>query len=115
MQETKADPESRYLFVKGQLGSGPLTITNIYCPNSGQVTFFLCLCSKLADFTSGVLTLGGDFNVSLNPLMDTLTSSSTLPYRALRQINLQLQNLQLHDSEGFKLERKGLHIVFYPT
>lgn len=34
------DPLGRFLFIKGTLNQLPLTIANIYAPNSGQVTFF---------------------------------------------------------------------------
>lgn len=44
------------------------------------------------------MLLGGDFNVPLNPLLDSSTGTSTLTYKALRQINLQLQSLTLHDT-----------------
>lgn len=93
LHETKVDPEGRYLFLRGQLGSRPLTIANIYSPNSGQVNFSRQLCRELSDFTSGIFILGGDLNVSLNPLWDTSMGTSSIPYKALRQINLQLQNL----------------------
>lgn len=45
-----------------------------------------------------LLILGGDFNVSLNSLQDTSNGAFSLPYKALRSIKSQLQDLLLHDS-----------------
>lgn len=42
--------------------------------------------------------LGGDFNVPLHPILDSSTGTSTLTYRALRQIKTQLHKLALHDA-----------------
>lgn len=36
-----ADPEARYIFIRGKLGSTPITIANIYSSNTKQLTFFL--------------------------------------------------------------------------
>lgn len=42
--------------------------------------------------------MGGDFNVALNPQQDSSTGTTSLPYRVLRAIKKQLQELTLHDT-----------------
>lgn len=98
LKDSLIDQEGRYIFIKGTYALKPITIANVYCPNDHQVTFFRQICDLLSTFQEGILLLGGDFNVPLNPNLDSSTGTSALPYRALRQIKLQLQNLTLHDS-----------------
>lgn len=44
-------------------------------------------------FASGVLILGGDFNVTLNPGVDSSSGSSCIPYRALKRLKVLLNSL----------------------
>lgn len=53
------DPEGRFLFLKGTWKNRPVTLANIYCPNSGQVTFLKEVLLQLAMFQTGLLILGG--------------------------------------------------------
>ncbi|CAI9604443.1 unnamed protein product, partial [Staurois parvus] len=98
MSDSLADPEGRYLFIKGSFANRPVTFANVYAPNTKQVSFTRSITTTLSAFHSGVLILGGDLNVPLYPLLDSSSGSSFLPFKALKQINIQLQHLQLHDS-----------------
>lgn len=60
--------------------------------------FFRETLQLLTEFFSGILVVGGDFNVALNPQQDSSNGSTSLPYRALRAIKKQLQELTLHDT-----------------
>lgn len=93
ISDTLADEQGHYIFIKGMLSDKPITLANIYTPFTSQVPF----CRLLSSFPSGILILGGDFNVPLDPLIDTSTGTSHLPYSALQQIKLFLQELSLHD------------------
>lgn len=86
------------MFLKGTLHNKPITLANIYAPNKQQVTFFRETLQSLTEFYSGVLVVGGDFNVALNPQQDSSTGTTSLPYRVLRAIKKQLQELTLHDT-----------------
>lgn len=92
------DPEGRYVFLKGTIHNRMVTLANIYSPNTAQVCFFRSIAAILAGFQAGTTILGGDFNVTLQPILDSSSGSSTLPYRALRQVKMQLQELLLHDT-----------------
>lgn len=96
--DTMTDNQGRFLFLKGSCKGRKLTLANIYAPNSGQVSFFKKFILKLTTFQEGTLILGGDFNVSLNPLLDTSNGNSSLPYSALKTIRTELQTLTLHDT-----------------
>lgn len=57
-----------------------MTLANVYCPNSKQVPFLQDVFMKLTLFHIGLLILGGgDFNVLLNPLLDTSNGSLLSP------------------------------------
>lgn len=71
--------EARYIFVKGLLFGKWVTLANIYAPNTKQVPLFRFTLQKLSSFQEGLLILGGDFNVPLNPLHDTSAGNSTMP------------------------------------
>lgn len=77
-----ADPGSRYLFLKAQLGNRPVTL----------------IVSLISSFQSGILILEGDFNVPLNTIVDSSTGTSSLTFQTLRQIHTQIHDLLLHDT-----------------
>lgn len=95
---TLADEEGRYLFLKGSLLGRKITLANIYAPNSHQVTTFRTITTTLSVFQEGMLILGGDFNVPLDPLHDTSTGTTSLTYATLRTIKSQLQTLLIYDT-----------------
>lgn len=92
------DPEGRFLFLKGTWRDKPVTLANVYCANSKRVSFLREVLLKLTSFHMGLLILGGDFNMALDPLLDTSTGTSSFPFSALRQVKLQLALLMLHDT-----------------
>lgn len=69
------------------------TLANIYFPNTKQVTFICDITTNLTSFQTG---LGGDFNLPMDPLLDTSTGMSALTYRALR--NIKLHDLLVHNN-----------------
>lgn len=96
--DTLTDEEGRYVFLKGSLFGRTITLANVYAPNSHQVSFSRTVTNALSAFQEGMLILGGDFNVPLDPIHDTSTGTSSLSYAALKTIKSQLQTLVLHDT-----------------
>lgn len=96
--DTLTDCNGRYILLKGQVKGHMTTIANIYSPNTHQVGFITEISELLTGFQQGTTILGGDFNVALNPLLDTSSGTSTITYRALSKIKKVLQNLTLHDA-----------------
>lgn len=74
--DTLINDQVRYIFLKGTLKDKPITLANIYSPNTSQVPFFRTIMQHLSTFQKGILILGGDFIVPLNPLLDTSSSTS---------------------------------------
>lgn len=86
--EVLDNKEGRFIFAKGNIYYRPFTLANLYYPNSKQVTFLDSVVNHLTTFQSGILVLRGDFNIPLQPLLDTFTGTSSLPCEALKCINL---------------------------
>ncbi|CAH2306963.1 Hypothetical predicted protein [Pelobates cultripes] len=74
------------------------TFATIYTPNTGQASFIRRTLTKLARFTEGILVFGGDFNIPLDPLIDTSTGRSSIPHSAIRTVHKALRDLRLVDS-----------------
>lgn len=56
--------------------------------------------------------LGGDFNIPLNPLVDTSNGKTSVKYKSLKQIKSLLHSLQLIDAWRF-LNPDGRDFTFY--
>lgn len=110
--DTRSDKEGRYLFLKGTCHGKMITLANTYAPNSQQVPFFRAISRTISTFQEGIPILGGDFNVSLNPLQDTSNGASTLPYSALLAIKSPLRDLLLYDS-WWTLNPNGRDFTFF--
>lgn len=91
------DPYGRYLFLRGTLGRLKCTLANFYAPNHGQVSFLASTLTKLGDFAQGCVLLAGDFNVPLEPTLDTSLGRSCIPHRRLIYIRKMLHEAQLLD------------------
>lgn len=98
LSDQMIDPGGRFLCLKGTWNDKPVTLANVYCPNSNRVTFLKDFLLQLTSFQMGLLVLEEDFNMALDPLLDTSTGTSSFPYSALRQVKLHLTLLTLHDA-----------------
>ena len=93
----KVDPQGRYVFLKGTIMGQKFTFATVYAPNSQQLTFIDQTLAQLADFREGRLILGGDFNISPDPLLDTSTNKTTHSNAFLRHFRRTLQGHTLVD------------------
>ena len=64
------DAEGRLLVLNSEIKGVPLTIMNIYAPNTDDPTFFKDSFSRLENLDTMELVVGGDFNLTLNNDMD---------------------------------------------
>ncbi|CAH2315101.1 Hypothetical predicted protein [Pelobates cultripes] len=87
-----ADPNGRYLFIKGTISQKTYTFATLYAPNAKQTMFLCKTISKLA------LVLGGDFNAPLDPLYDSSVGHSSILHSAVRTIRKTLRDLRLVDT-----------------
>lgn len=70
------DPSGRYIILNGSLGSRVLTVVGVYCPNTGQSTFWDILTNRLFNFGGHGLIILGDFNTVLNKELDRSVTST---------------------------------------
>ncbi|CAH2219781.1 Hypothetical predicted protein [Pelobates cultripes] len=96
--ETLKDTDGRYIFVKGTIAQRTYTFASVYAPNTNQVKFLRRTLLKLATFTEGILILGGDLNLPLDPIADTSTGHSTIAQTAIRRLRRTLHDLRLVDT-----------------
>lgn len=75
------DTGGGFFFSKGNVRWLPITLANVYFPNTTHLMFCKCIVQELQGFASRCLILGGDFNIPLNPLVETLTSKTSITYK----------------------------------
>lgn len=115
LEDTLSDPSGRFLFLKGSLGNISCTFANFHAPNQGQGSFLSATLLKLWDFASGCIVLAGDFNVPLDPHLDTSRGNSCIPYRRLALIRRRLLEAQLMNAWRIMHPRERFHSLFAPT
>uniref|UniRef100_A0A8C5M2P2 Reverse transcriptase domain-containing protein n=1 Tax=Leptobrachium leishanense TaxID=445787 RepID=A0A8C5M2P2_9ANUR len=95
--ETRRDEEGRFLFTKGMIAGKLYTFASVYLPNKSQCRCLSGILRKLAAFREGLLVLAGDFNVPLDPRLDTSSGVSSIPDSMHRQMRRLLDSYQLVD------------------
>lgn len=67
---TISDPEGRFIIINISINNNPITIGNIYGPNSDDSSFFANFFSSLSNISNGPIIIGGDYNTVINPSFD---------------------------------------------
>lgn len=75
---TTADPEGRFIIINIIINNNPLTIGNIYGPNSDNPSFFNNFFSSIALNSNGAIIIGGDFNTVINTSNDRSNTTDTI-------------------------------------
>lgn len=65
------DTEGRYILVKGYIDQKPVTLLNVYRPPGNDKIFIKKIFDIIAEETLVVLIYGGDWNVQLQPSLDS--------------------------------------------
>lgn len=94
----QSDPEGRYLFVKGTLQGRRYTFASIYSPNVGTANFLVKVFRKLEEFKEGCVVVGGDFNMVLEPSIDTSTGRTAVSFKAIKRVKQILRSQHLVDT-----------------
>uniref|UniRef100_A0A8C5Q0C8 Reverse transcriptase domain-containing protein n=1 Tax=Leptobrachium leishanense TaxID=445787 RepID=A0A8C5Q0C8_9ANUR len=97
LEEVLADCEGRYLFVRCLIADTRYTLASIYLPNVKQHRSLADILRRLQGFAAGTLVVAGDFNVALDPRVDSSTGRSSVPASILRHMKRSLDSLQLVD------------------
>ena len=74
-QASTTDPNGRFIIVTGHIKSFPVTLVNIYGPNTDDPAFFRKVFDLIPDDDSSHIVIGGDFNCYLDPYLDRLSSA----------------------------------------
>lgn len=93
IQSCHLDPPGRYIILQYVFMSSPLTLMNVYAPNSGQLKFLTEMFDLLKRFSRPFTVIGGDFSAILSPTRDRRSLFQTklpLPVRSLASSFCQL-------------------------
>lgn len=66
-----SDKEGRFILVKGKIENKEVTLVNIYAPPGSNISFYKKVFNLIATESHGSLICAGDFNLLLNPRLDT--------------------------------------------
>lgn len=67
---TITDPEGRFIIINISINNAPITIANIYGPNTDDASFFQNVFSTLSNLSDCPIILAGDLNTVLDPTLD---------------------------------------------
>lgn len=75
------DPLGRYVLIKGHINNLKYTIASVYLPPTEQLSALKDFISLMNEFREGTLVIGGDFNIALEPKLDSSTGLSSLSHK----------------------------------
>lgn len=78
-----ADKEGQYLLVKCFIDHKELTLLNVYRPPGYDKQLIKKIFNLISEDASGVLICGGDWNVCLNPSLDSTNQTKKMQPEAL--------------------------------
>uniref|UniRef100_A0A8C5QS28 Reverse transcriptase domain-containing protein n=1 Tax=Leptobrachium leishanense TaxID=445787 RepID=A0A8C5QS28_9ANUR len=95
------DKEGRMLILTGSLNDVPVTIVNLYFPNSNQLQFLRKAHKKIQSLSQGAVYICGDFNMTPCPTVDCQSSGGCLPSQKANSLGRRftefLQSVDLYD------------------
>ncbi len=109
--ESQADPSGRYTVLTLKKPFGIYTIVNLYAPNKHNINFFEKIILELVkskDTHSSVPSIVGDFNLVIDPAVDSLNRDRTNSEKAVGTfVKDSLEALGLRDAFRHKNKDKG--------
>lgn len=73
--EDVIDPEGRFIILICNINSTKFTLVKVYAPNTLQTLFMTSLPKKIKKIQKGSLLICGDFNATVNPQMDSTSTT----------------------------------------
>lgn len=98
---TISDPEGRFIIINISINNNPITIGNIYGPNSDDPSFFSNVFSSLSNLSSCPIIIGGDYNTVINPTLDRSKHTSKF-WQSSKTIKQFMSDFGLGD--GWRLQ-----------
>lgn len=83
LSSQSSDKEGRYLMVKGFIDHKEVTLMNVYRPPGHDKQLIKKIFNMISTETSGVLICGGDWNVQLQPSLDSSNRTKNIRPEAL--------------------------------
>ena len=104
------DKEGRYVIVKGKIDNNIVTLVNVYVPPGSDKTFLKSVFEIIVLENEGTLICAGDFNMVLNPKLDT-TNAKRNKTQLSKLVNISLIELGMFDvwRELHPLEKDYTH------
>lgn len=91
-----SDKEGRFILVKGKIDHKEVTLLNVYAPPGSNISFYKKVFELITTESYGSLICAGDFNLLLNPHLDTTnTKRKRTPIE--RRVKKMLSGLGLID------------------
>lgn len=91
-----SDKEGRFVTIKEKIDQKEVTLLNVYAPPGSHISFFRKVLDLIASKTYGTFICAGNFNVLLNPILDT-TNKERRRNPTEKPINRELRDLGLID------------------
>lgn len=110
LTNTIRDPQARFVIAQGRILSLTLNLVSIYGPNEDNPKFFENFFLILSSLY-GLNIIGGDFNCTLNPLVDRSTKCD--PHKKLSRKTILQYITDLNLSEIWK--KLGMLVLFRNT
>ena len=95
----------------GTLNSKPVTLVNLYGPNFDDPLFFQRVFKDIPNISDTSVIVGGDFNCTLDPLLDKQLSRSLQQSNASVCLNTLMTNLNIVDI--WRLTHQQIGIILY--
>lgn len=95
--QSLTDPNGRFIIVTGHINSFPVTLVNIYGPNTDDPAFFRKVFDLIPDDDSSHIVIGGDLNCYLDPYLDRLSSAPHPIILAVQTINNLIKTKKVVD------------------
>lgn len=95
--EMRSDEDGRWVAVKGKIYGKLVTLCAVYAPNTDQIPFLEKTIIELREFAEGPVYLGGDLNLTLNPLVDSSKGQASISGSRLCRLRWFLLEHQLVD------------------
>lgn len=91
------DPNGRYIMITGNIHSFPVTLLNVYGPNTDDPKFFREVFDLIPDLSTTNLIMGGDFNCYLDPYLDRLSSRIPPAIASVQMLNNLIKSRNMVD------------------
>lgn len=97
LKSKSIDPNGRFILISGHINSFPITLLNIYGPNSDDPTFFRNVFDLLPEDISSNIYIGGDFNCYLDSSLDRSSTKAPPTITSVQTLNNLIKSRNMAD------------------